>query len=51
MSDFLKEYFPKSNEDAKARKIIDRLYQYEPMDFLMEGWDDLYKEIKIHWNG
>lgn len=50
VEDFLIKYFENPDEDKKAREIIDRLNESEPMDFLMEEWDDLYKEIKAHWN-
>lgn len=50
VKDFLLEYFPNPEDDAKAREIIDRLNESEPMDFLMQEWDDLYKDIKVHWN-
>lgn len=50
VDDFLLEYFENSDDEDKAKEIIDRICQSEPMDFLMEEWDDLYEEIKSHWN-
>ena len=52
IEDFILSYFYLVNpdEEDKAREIIDRLSEFEPMDFLMEEWDNLYKDIKAHWN-
>lgn len=50
INDFLSEYFSNPDEEEKAREIIDRLSESEPMDFLMQEWDDLYKDIRTHWN-
>lgn len=50
LSDFLCEYFSGSDEEDKARGILERLGESEPMDLLMEEWDYLYGEIKSHWD-
>lgn len=49
--DFFETYFPNPEDNEKARYIADELSESEPMDFLMEDWLDIYKEIKAHWNG
>lgn len=48
VEDFIMEYFGNPDESEKARRIIND--RSESMDFLMEEWDELYKEIKVHWN-
>lgn len=49
IDDFLGEYFHDTDECDRARRIIEDLGQYEPMDFLMDEWDNLNKDISAHW--
>ena len=48
--DFLDEYFPNEEDYYKARDITDNLSENEPMDFLMDEWDDIAETIKSHWD-
>lgn len=48
VEDFIMDYFGNPDESEKARRIINN--RSESIDFLMENWLDIYKEIKAHWN-
>jgi len=48
--DFLDEYFPNAEDYFKANDIVDNLSKSEPIDFLMDEWDNIAETIKSHWN-
>ena len=48
--EFLDEYFPNSDDYDKAMYIADNLSESEPIDYLMDEWDDIAETIKSHWN-
>ena len=48
VEDFIMDYFGNPDESEKARRILNN--RSESIDFLMEDWLDIYKEIKAHWN-
>lgn len=47
---FLDEYFPNEDDYNKAMEIADNLSVSEPVDFLMDEWDDIAETIKSHWD-
>lgn len=49
-AEFLDEYFPNEEDYDKAMCIADNLSESEPVDFLMDDWDDIAETIKFHWD-
>lgn len=52
IDDFINEYEYELDMDYdEAKKMIDRLSETEPLDFLMDDWDDIFTTIKEEMGG